>query len=114
MNGMLILVVFLCVVVAMFYLPVAFMDGRWPVPKLNTPPAGMRWELREVHGGKWHNMHLVTADGESVGDFIACVDGNPTDWWRIRSADVVRDYKRSYRGDYLPEIAGYTVERKEP
>lgn len=98
--------------VAVWYLGAALIDGWWPFPKLVKPPHGMRWELREVHGGRWHDMHLVNADGESVGSFIACSHGNPTDYWRMGSAEVVHDYKRLHNPGHLPEVAGYTKEEK--
>ena len=78
---------------------------------LKKPPKGMRWELR-VDRFRYKDMHLVDKDGHSYGSFMAFDrDGNPTDYWRFASTRVIRDYKRSRKFEYLPELAGYRIQK---
>lgn len=77
---------------------------------LKKPPAGMRWELHDPKRRGWREMHLVDSKGHSHGHFLAYDrDGNLTDYWRHASARIIRNYKRTKRFKYLPELAGYRI-----
>lgn len=87
------------------------------LPKLVKPPKGTRWELRNEYRymPDLTKMHLVDENGNSLGAFLIYGIGNELSDWRYRSKQVVKDYKRHRRQNYehLPEIAGYTIEKKE-